>query len=99
MILQNAATCLKCNTYIFSRHRHDYVTCECGSLSVDGGMDYIRRSFKDRSGFVNHNIELPDELVQKCLDELGDGKYNDLGKLCAVLRTLKMDGYVITEGD
>lgn len=99
MILQNAATCLKCNTYIYSRHRHDYVTCKCGSVSVDGGMDYIRRTFKDRTEFINHIVELPDEIVEKCLDELGSGKYNDLGKLCAVLRTLKMNGFVITEED
>jgi len=44
-IYLNRAKCVHCNTTIISRHRHDYVTCNCGNLSVDGGSWYIRRSF------------------------------------------------------
>ena len=43
MILQNEAQCRKCNDIIWSAHRHDFKTCKCGAISVDGGMDYIRR--------------------------------------------------------
>jgi hypothetical protein len=28
-------------------HRHDFVTCKCGRVSVDGGKDYLKRSFTD----------------------------------------------------
>lgn len=42
-LLRNKARCLKCKTIIESRYRHDFVTCPCGSLSVDGGLAYIRR--------------------------------------------------------
>lgn len=42
-ILRNAARCLKCNEVIESKHRHDFVTCSCGNISVDGGKEYLRR--------------------------------------------------------
>src|SRR5574337_1574355 len=43
-ILRNAAQCLGCNDVIVSKHRPDFRTCKCGTLSVDGGLEYIRRS-------------------------------------------------------
>lgn len=47
MILRNSVLCLKCNTEIESRHRHDYVRCPCGNVAVDGGKDYLKRSVHD----------------------------------------------------
>jgi len=44
-IIKNALKCLKCGDVIESKNRHDYVTCSCGNVSVDGGLDYLRRSF------------------------------------------------------
>ena len=43
-IIKNAARCLNCNDVIESKHRHDFVTCTCGKLSVDGGHDYLKRA-------------------------------------------------------
>jgi len=43
-IKTNKAQCLKCKDIITSKYRHDFVTCSCGSLSVDGGRDYLKRS-------------------------------------------------------
>jgi hypothetical protein len=43
VILHNAAKCKKCNDKIESTHVHDFVTCKCGAISVDGGRDYLRR--------------------------------------------------------
>lgn len=48
-ILRNMAKCLKCGEVVESKHRHDFRTCKCGNISVDGGTAYIRRSFKDAS--------------------------------------------------
>lgn len=45
----NAARCLDCGDLLYSRNRHDYKTCTCGNLSVDGGSAYIRRGFRDLS--------------------------------------------------
>ncbi len=46
-ILHNKAKCLKCGDVIESKHHHDFVTCSCGNLSVDGGTCYLRRAFTD----------------------------------------------------
>jgi hypothetical protein len=43
MIVRNAAECARCGDVIESRYRHDYVSCKCGGIFVDGGKDYIRR--------------------------------------------------------
>lgn len=42
-IIKNAAKCKKCGDIIESVYRHDFVTCSCGSICVDGGKDYLRR--------------------------------------------------------
>jgi hypothetical protein len=34
---RHRAKCLVCNTVVESLDRHDYVSCTCGQLSVDGG--------------------------------------------------------------
>jgi len=36
------ARCRKCKTVIQSTYRHDYRTCKCGAISIDGGGDYTR---------------------------------------------------------
>jgi len=45
-ILRNRAKCLICGEILESKYRHDFKTCKCGNLSVDGGRDYIKRSVK-----------------------------------------------------
>lgn len=40
----NGAECKECGYFIRSRNKHDYVSCKCGSISVDGGSHYLRRS-------------------------------------------------------
>lgn len=42
-IKHNRCKCLLCNQIIESKHRHDFVYCECGNVYVDGGKDYLRR--------------------------------------------------------
>lgn len=34
--------CRKCLDIIQSAHRHDFVTCSCEAISIDGGSDYTR---------------------------------------------------------
>lgn len=45
MIVKNAVKCLNCGDVIESKHRHDFVWCSCQSVAVDGGKDYLKRSF------------------------------------------------------
>lgn len=51
VIILNQAKCLVCGEILESRFRHDYKTCSCGSLSVDGGHDYISRAYKEEGCF------------------------------------------------
>ena len=34
----NRIRCRKCKDLLHSEHRHDYKTCSCGAVSVDGGV-------------------------------------------------------------
>ena len=43
-IIQNEAECKKCNDIIWSAYTHDFKSCSCGAIAVDGGMSYIKRS-------------------------------------------------------
>jgi tRNA(Ile2) C34 agmatinyltransferase TiaS len=47
VIVTNKAQCAKCEDIIESLNRHDFKFCKCGSISVDGGKSYLKRSFKD----------------------------------------------------
>jgi hypothetical protein len=46
-LTKNAARCLRCGGYIESKFTHDYVTCPCGAISVDGGLDYRHYSWPE----------------------------------------------------
>lgn len=48
-ILRSRARCLDCGDVVESKHRHDFVTCSCGALFLDGGTDYVRCGYKDES--------------------------------------------------
>lgn len=44
-IIRNAIRCNHCGDVIESTYRHEYVQCSCGKVAVDGGHDYLRRSY------------------------------------------------------
>lgn len=41
-ILRSQLRCLECNDLIVSLDRHDFRSCKCGAVYLDGGRDYIR---------------------------------------------------------
>lgn len=41
--MKNRARCKKCLDIIESKYRHDFVTCKCGAIFLDGGNDYWRQ--------------------------------------------------------
>lgn len=43
MILRNQVQCNKCWDVVESKHRHDFKSCKCGAVTVDGGTEYLRR--------------------------------------------------------
>lgn len=99
MIIENAVTCFGCGDRIFSRHRHDFVTCTCGAISVDGGQEYLRR-VGDFANAADHSWELPDELYKACAEaaqEAMDTGRNKFGIANAVMRKLREAGSVVAE--
>ena len=101
MIIQNAVTCLGCGDFIVSKHRHDFVTCTCGAISVDGGQSYLRR-VGDFTNAVDESWSLPDELYQACADAVEediDTNRNKYGIANAVLRRLRAVARIVAEGE
>lgn len=48
MIISNKAKCLQCGEVLESKHVHDFVMCTCGALAVDGGREYLKRSYQNK---------------------------------------------------
>ena len=42
-IIANRARCRKCGSLLESKFTHDFQTCVCGAISIDGGLQYLRR--------------------------------------------------------
>lgn len=72
-IIRNAIRCKHCGETIESVNVHDYVTCSCGACSVDGGHDYLRRSYEkspkedyiDLSEYMNIPPDTSDEVLKE----------------------------------
>ncbi len=39
---RNAIKCRKCGDIIESKFTHDFKYCSCGSVAIDGGLEYAR---------------------------------------------------------
>ena len=75
-IVLNRAKCLSCGDIIVSYNRHDYKSCSCGKLSVDGGQDYLRRAYNEPLLVEEMSIYVDDEyeIVRENLYRGGYGK-------------------------
>lgn len=94
-IVCNQVKCLTCNDTPFSMHRHHYATCDCGSVSVDGGQDYFKRSFTGKFGEMSIAIDkdVVERIAQKAEYSMDSGR-NPLGVTLAVLRAIRDEGLV-----
>lgn len=61
VIVRNSAVCLACGDHLESKYRHDFCSCSCGAVSVDGGHDYLRRIAVIGAEFKDTSIVAPDE--------------------------------------
>lgn len=50
--MRNRAKCRLCGDIVESKHQHDYVSCSCEEIAVDGGNAYHRACFKNRENFI-----------------------------------------------
>lgn len=57
----NGVRCV-CGNVIVSTHVHDFYTCKCGATSVDGGLDYLKRSF-EKPNFKELSLSVKDGCV------------------------------------
>ena len=55
-LIKNAIKCNHCGDVIESKHRHDFRECKCGTVFIDGGLDYCRVGFKNS----------PDDFTDMC---------------------------------
>jgi len=101
MIIQNAVTCLGCGDFIVSKHRHDFVTCTCGAVSVDGGQSYLRR-VGDFGNAIDLSWSLPDNIYNDCAEAVQnamDTGRNKFGIANAVMRVLRERKHIVAEGE
>ena len=52
-LVKNKIQCNHCSDIIESKSVHNFVTCSCGRVSVDGGLDYARRCFKEKGDYTD----------------------------------------------
>lgn len=58
-IIRNAIRCRLCGDEIESRYTHEYVRCSCGACAVDGGLEYLRRSFQSKDCYEELSVTEP----------------------------------------
>lgn len=75
-LIANMAQCLGCKTIIRSEHTHDFKSCTCGRVCVDGGRDYTRRVFSSASDYKDLSVydDAPFEVIREHLARGGRGK-------------------------
>lgn len=59
-----ALKCNKCQSIIWSRHRHDFRWCKCRSIAIDGGRDYTRviGVIQDWKSF---SVDIPKNIIKE----------------------------------
>ena len=90
-LIQNELECKNCGDIVHSAYRHDFKYCKCGSVAVDGGMDYVRRVGNVRDS-IERSMYMDEDALQDCNDAIRwaeDTGRNELGATLAVIRALR----------
>lgn len=78
IILSNQVYCENCGDAPYSAHVHDLASCKCGNVSVDGGMEYLKRLFHaDKPKYRDISIEWSREKYKKMAEALTPLYYED----------------------
>ena len=62
MIKVQAIRCADCGDLVYSRARHDFRSCTCRRVFVDGGLDYRRVGYTDK---MPERVELEVEATRE----------------------------------
>jgi len=81
--MRNRAKCKLCSSIIESFTINDYVSCECGEISIDGGATHLKVGAKNFENFLRldeHDNEVPVKLVGDAPDctEVAKEEYDQL---------------------
>ena len=69
-IIHNRIRCNHCGDVIESEYRHDFKSCRCGLVSVDGGHSYLRRCFTNSPADYTDLSEVEHETDEDdCCDD------------------------------
>lgn len=90
-ILKNVIRCKHCGNIIESTSVHDFKFCECGSCTVDGGHDYLRRCYKTTPEMDFEDLS---EIIEVSDEEKSHRKRSDT----KILNELALFGGRSTEG-
>jgi len=71
--MRNRAKCKLCNEIIESFHATDYVTCKCGEISIDGGLDSLKARANNWFNFFRVDDE-GNEVVVKFKESSDENK-------------------------
>lgn len=55
---QDGVKCNLCQDVIYSVNRHDFRSCKCGSVSIDGGKCYTKLSWEKNNNFTCVTVDL-----------------------------------------
>lgn len=98
-IVSNQIRCKSCGDTPYSGYRHDFRSCKCGLVSVDGGQDYLRR-VGDTSNMEEMSITMPmgdvEAVVAEVIKMRKSGR-NDLGIALGAIRALRDVGWLKEE--
>lgn len=77
-IILNRAKCLKCGDILCSYYNWDFKTCTCGAISVDGGINELkRRGNPEDCEEMNVFDDASFEVIRKSLFRYDRGKNGD----------------------
>jgi len=94
VIVSNSVKCKSCQEVIYSASVHDYKSCKCRNIAVDGGTSYLRR-VGNPLGYKDLSIEIEEESLNRVIDtaqEMVDTGRNTRGIVYGVLRQLRIEG-------
>jgi len=62
-IIKNSVKCNLCSDIIVSEDAYDFKSCKCGAVSVDGGNDYLKRTYKNSPDDYTELSEYEEESI------------------------------------
>lgn len=81
-LLRSQLQCPFCDDIIASISRHDFRTCRCGALSIDGGLDYLRIAYDGR---IAAKIEAEGSVKGMDRSISISGEHNRTSKIAALV--------------